>query len=159
MKKFEEELQRLNRLTLAQLRAEYERTHGEAARSNNRIFLVKRLAWRIQSLEEGGLSERARARAAELAGSALPRQRPNAAAHAAAKARSTSAEIEPALPPEGSCIRRIYKGREIVVTVLRGGIEFEGRMYSSLSAAAKAITGSSWNGRLFFGLAQRRQTP
>lgn len=159
MKVFADELRRLNTLSLPELRAEYERTHGEPARSNNRIFLLKRIAWRMQAAAEGGLSERARARAAELAALAKPRQRPTAAAHAEADAvlggKDGGGE---ALPPEGACLRRMYKGREIVVTIHRKGVEYDGRMYRSLTAVAKAVTGSSWNGRLFFGMRQRRRS-
>src|SRR3954467_13248462 len=57
----------LSRMSPAQLRDKYQEVFGEPTRSGNRDFLFKRLAWRIQSLAEGTLSERARHRAAELA--------------------------------------------------------------------------------------------
>lgn len=56
------------------------------------------------------------------------------------------------LPPPGSMLRRAYKGRDLIVTILESGFEFEGRRYRSLSAIAKAVTGAHWNGLLFFGL-------
>ena len=49
-------------------------------------------------------------------------------------------------------LTRRYKGRTILVRVLPNGFDYEGEIYRSLSAVAKAITGSHWNGRLFFGL-------
>ena len=52
----------------------------------------------------------------------------------------------------GTKLTREYKGRTIVVTVLNDGYEFEGERYKSLSAIAKAVTGTHWNGHLFFGL-------
>ena len=61
------ELRRLATLTVGELRAEYERVAGEPARSNNRPFLIKRIAWRLQAAASGGLTERARTRALELA--------------------------------------------------------------------------------------------
>lgn len=75
----------LRRMTPAQLRDKYAEVFGEPTRSGNKDFLIKRLAWRIQSLAEGGLSERARRRAAELARDAdirtsLPRPPKSAAA-------------------------------------------------------------------------------
>src|SRR3954469_17219952 len=57
----------LGRMTPGQLRAKYLEVFGEPSRSGNRDFLFKRVAWRVQSLAEGGLSERARRRAEELA--------------------------------------------------------------------------------------------
>lgn len=61
------------------------------------------------------------------------------------------------LPPPGQCLRRDYKGREILVRVLNRGFEFEGKPYRSLSAIAKAVTGSHWNGHLFFGLTRQEK--
>src|SRR5918993_6063869 len=57
----------LARMTPAQLRAKYLEVFGEPSRSGNKDFLAKRIAWRVQSLAEGGLSERAKRRAEELA--------------------------------------------------------------------------------------------
>src|SRR5919112_1074159 len=70
----------LGRMTVGQLREQYLEVFGEPSRSGSRDFLLKRLAWRIQSLAEGTLSERARRRAEELARDAdvrltLPRAR------------------------------------------------------------------------------------
>ncbi|MBC7833840.1 MAG: DUF2924 domain-containing protein, partial [Phycisphaerales bacterium] len=72
---FTYELESLRTLCVRQLRERFAEVYGEPAKSNNKDFLVKRIAWRIQALREGGLSERARARAAELARDADLRQR------------------------------------------------------------------------------------
>ena len=55
------------------------------------------------------------------------------------------------LPPYGSFLERDYKGRPVIVKVLVGGFEFEGRLYRSRSATASEVTGTKWNGFLFFG--------
>ena len=47
-------------------------------------------------------------------------------------------------------------GASGLVTVLPDGFEWEGRPYWSLSAIARAITGTRWNGWTFFGLQSRR---
>ena len=60
---------------------------------------------------------------------------------------------DPALPP-GALLTRVYKGRTIQVQVLADGFECGGQVHRSLSAAAQAITGARWNGRLFFGVAK-----
>ena len=61
------------------------------------------------------------------------------------------------LPMPGTVLRRDYKGRTILVTVLDRGFEFEGEFFRSLSAVAQHITGAHWNGRLFFGLTGKGQ--
>jgi hypothetical protein len=62
------------------------------------------------------------------------------------------------LPPPGSVITRIYKGQTFQVRVLVAGFEFAGTTYPSLSAVAKAITGSHCNGFLFFNLTSTKGT-
>jgi hypothetical protein len=60
------EIEVLSRMTVSQLRQKYLEVFGEESRSNHRQFLFRRIAWRIQALAEGGLSERARRRALEI---------------------------------------------------------------------------------------------
>ena len=56
------------------------------------------------------------------------------------------------LPVPGSEITREYRGKQIVVRVLEDGFEYDGRRFRSLSAIACEVTGTRWNGFLFFGL-------
>ncbi|MBX3356718.1 MAG: DUF2924 domain-containing protein, partial [Phycisphaeraceae bacterium] len=141
---------------------------GEQARSRHRQYLIRRIAWRIQANAEGGLSERALLRAEELANDAdvrvtpprprLPTRKGEATSFQAAQARRAPsdrdlpASHDPRLPRPGTAIVRDYKDRRIVVNVLPEGFEWDGVRYSSLSAVAKAITGSHLNGFRFFGL-------
>jgi hypothetical protein len=138
----------------AALREQYRALFGEAARTGNRQFLYKRVAWRIQSLAEGGLSERARRRADELARDAdLRTTAPKMTATTCAAARAAVApRITARLPIPGTVLTKQYKGRHVAVTVLPEGYDYAGQTYRSLSAVAKAVTGSHWNGLLFFGL-------
>ena len=62
------------------------------------------------------------------------------------------AESDRRLPAVGAEIAREYKGRSIVVRVLEGRFEFDGKLYKSLSAIAREVTGTKWNGYVFFGL-------
>src|SRR5262245_45582947 len=76
-----QQLAALKRLTVKELRDRYAETFGEPTNGNNRAWLLKRIAWRLQALAEGDLSERARQRAAELARDAdlrttMPRSKP-----------------------------------------------------------------------------------
>jgi len=58
--------------------------------------------------------------------------------------------IDHHLPLPGTILTRWYKGQTLKVQVLRHGFEYEGQVYKSLSAVAKAITGSHTSGFLFF---------
>src|SRR3989441_13201530 len=70
------ELAALQRLTVPQLRARYAEVFGETTNANNRTWLVKKIAWRLQAQAEGSLSESARQRAAELVNDADLRANP-----------------------------------------------------------------------------------
>ncbi len=151
------ELAALPRMTVKQLRQRYAEVFGEETNANNKAWLVKRIAWRIQALAEGDLSERARRRAAELANDADLRLNPPKALPVAA-AEPPAAKLLPfrpndRLPPPGTILTRKYKGGVVQVLVLPHGFEYEGKVYRSLSAVAWAVTGSHCNGFLFFRLA------
>lgn len=152
------ELAALRRMTVGQLRDRYAEVHGEPTRSFHKDFLIRRVVWRLQALEEGDLSERARKRAMEIANDADLRLRPPPRLRLVGTNEGTtvtkSLKIAPdqRLPIPGSLLTREYKGRRINVRVLPKGFEFEGEVYRSLSAVAKAITGSHWSGWAFFGI-------
>ena len=153
----EREMAALQRLGAGQLRQRYAELFGEATNANNKAWLLKRIAWRLQALAEGDLSERARKRAAELACDADLRLNPPRAAlpetpatEAQPRTRTLEFAPDPRLPPPGTILTRSYKGRVLRVQVLRDGFEYDGQVYGSLSAVAKAVTGSHCNGFLFF---------
>jgi Protein of unknown function (DUF2924) len=152
------ELAALPRQTVAALRGRYAQVFGEATRVGNKAWLVKRIAWRLQALAEGDLSARARRRAAELSNDAdlrlsPPRPTPTVSVSAAdAGPARLPDKRNDRLPPAGTILTRPYKGRIVHVRVLEHGFVYEGTIYSSLSAVAKAITGSHCSGRLFFHL-------
>jgi hypothetical protein len=147
-----DDIARLKDLTVSELRTRFAEIFGEATNAGNKPWLIKRIAWRLQALAEGDLSERARQRAHELARDADLRLNPppTSAADSDAVPSTTDAPGENRLPPPGGLIKRLYKGRQLQVTVLANGFEFQGTVYRSLSAVAKAITGSHCNGFLFF---------
>jgi hypothetical protein len=154
------ELAALQRLTVKELRARYADVYGEETSANNKGWLIKRIVWRLQVRAEGDLSERARQRAAELADDAHLRLNPPKAKLAdGAEERTVSRVLrtksDERLPPPGSIITRPYKGESLQVKVLPNGFEYAGEVYLSLSAVAKAITGSHCNGYLFFRLNEK----
>ena len=139
----------LRNLSAIALQAKYLELFGEESRSGNRQFLFRRVAWRLQALAEGDLSERARRRALELANDADLRVHPAKVSLNA----PMSVGSDQRLPAAGTILRRSFKGRNLEVRVLEDGFEFEGRRYQSLSAIASEVAGSRWNGFAFFALA------
>ena len=146
------QLAALTTMTASELAERYEAVYGEPPRSRHKDHLRKKVAWRIQELAEGGLSKRALARIEELAPGAPVRWRtPRSTATAAPPA----SQRDPRLPEPGTTIARAYRGTDHTVTVLADGFEYEGVRYGSLSKIARAITGTNWNGFLFFQLDNR----
>jgi hypothetical protein len=151
------ELATLQRHSVPELLRRYADVFGEATPANNRAWLIKRIAWRLQALAEGDLSQRARQRAAELANDAdlrLSPPKPPAASTATEPPlpQPQRDQLDGRLPPVGTVLTRAYKGDTLQVQVLAEGFLFEGQTYRSLSACAKAITGSHCNGFWFFKL-------
>jgi len=150
------ELAALEQMTVGQLQQRYTEVFGEAVRSRHKQYLIRRIAWRLQANAEGGLSERALRRAEELADVADVRVTPPRGGISAnpvaptTRSETTSRPTDPRLPPVGAAITRKYKGRTLTVTVLADGFEHAGERYPSLTAVAKAITGSHMNGFRFF---------
>jgi hypothetical protein len=159
------EINRLRQMSVAELRQEWERVYGEPARSSHKDFLFRRLAWEVQARAHGGLSDAAMTR--------LDEHGEDAWNHATSR-RLRAHDAEPATParPEpkvtricdarqltpGTVLTRQYHGHEIRVVALEDGeFEYEGRVLTSLSAVARAVTGAKWNGRLFFGLTERKR--
>jgi hypothetical protein len=151
---FQEEVAVLQEMTVNQLRQRYVDVFGEPTFSRNKRHLIRKIAWRIQALEQGGLSERARRRAEELANDADVRvSAPNSLRVAISTGGTTVASVRDSrLPAVGQAIIRKYKNRVVCVIVGTDGFEYGGERYRSLSAVAKAITGSHCNGFRFFGL-------
>jgi Protein of unknown function (DUF2924) len=121
--------------------------------------MVRRIAWRLQVLAQGDLSERARQRALALANDAdLKVQVPAGwrTGRSPAEKRKNRPKDD-RLPAVGTVLYRSYGEQTVVVKVLPEGFEYEGRQYRSLSAIARRATGTRWNGLLFFGLTQRRK--
>ena len=148
----EREVATLGQMTVGQLQQRYVEVFGEPVRSRHKQYLIRRIAWRLQANAEGGLTERALRRAEELANVADVRVTPPRAATGLAATPTTApaAATDRRLPPAGTALTRRYKGRTINVIILPDGFEYDGERYRSLSAVAKAITGSHMNGFRFF---------
>jgi len=164
------EIADLKQMTVRELREKYEAVFGEPTRAGNKDWLFKRTAWRIQALAEGDLSERARRRAEFLARDAdLRTTAPRAplatpggngerggAGGNGATGKPAPAVLDERVPPAGTVLTRVYRGQAYHVVVRDDGFEYDGQVFRSLSAIAELITGSHWNGLLFFKIAKRR---
>jgi hypothetical protein len=123
----------------SELRAMWQELFGREAPVLGRRYLEDRLTFRLQELHFGGLSDRARRRLDALADQLEPK---------------TARRRDHGRPVAGTRLMREWHGIEHTVTVREHDFEYEGRPYRSLSAVARAITGTRWNGWLFFGLRQ-----
>lgn len=128
----------------AELKQQWRELFGKEPPPHNRAYLRSRLGYRIQELAYGGLKPETLARL-EALGEQLD------------GGNVTLRRIRgDDRPIAGTRLIRQYQGVENTVTVLADGYEWEGRPYRSLSAIARAITGTRWNGWTFFGLTSRR---
>ncbi|MDN2584059.1 DUF2924 domain-containing protein [Aquibium sp. ELW1220] len=136
----------LKAMSVNELKAEWQVLFGAAAPNNSRSYLEGRLAYRIQELTHGGLDRETRRMLDLLADEVdgvLTRK---------------SQIADPRNPVAGTRLVREWSGVEHTISVLRDGFEWQGRPYKSLSAIAKAITGTHWNGYRFFGLRERKRS-
>ena len=137
------QLATLETMSLEQLHEQWRDLYGGEPPRYKRQFLIKRLAYRIQELFYGGLSEAAQAHLRHVAqGDPVARVDRRVAGNPRNKA-----DILP-----GTRFVRIWKDRRYEVLAQENGFEYDGRIFRSLSAVAREITGTRWNGRLFFGL-------
>ena len=149
-----QEIARLRQSTVKELRARYQALFGEESPSANRMHLFRRVAWRLQSRDAGELSEQARRRAAQLADDADLRVRaPRDFWRLLERAGQEAAQRrDPRLPAVGAELKRRYRGKQILVRVEEDGFRYDKRRFRSLSAIAYEVTGTRWNGYLFFRL-------
>jgi hypothetical protein len=135
----------LKAMSVNELKAEWKVLFDTPAPNNSRSFLEGRLAYRIQELTFGGPDKPTR-RLLDLL------------ADEAEGTLTRKAQIaDPRTPVVGTRLIREWDGVPHTVTVLKDGFDWEGRRYKSLSAVARAITGTRWNGYRFFGLREARR--
>ena len=134
----------LHAMPIAQLKQQWRDLFGREPPPFSRTFIQSRLGYRIQELAYGGLKPETVARLEAIGeqldgGNAIIR-----------RIRHHNKPIA------GTRLIREWKGVEQTVTVLPDGYEWQGRPYQSLSAIARAITGTRWNGWTFFGMKNHR---
>ena len=147
------EIMALRELEVPELVTRYEEVFDKSPRIKRREWLWRRIGWKIQENRFGGLSVVAKRRLEELISEIdLPLEESQ---------RTVSLGFrksrKPGEPAIGTTLLREWHGQQIQVQVVDQGYEFERVVFRSLSAVAKAVTGSHWNGRLFFGLTKRKR--
>lgn len=143
-----EEITELRSMTVPALVERYTTAFGKPPRVKHKEWLWKRIAWKLQEQRLGGLSKVAKARLESLIAQIDIRIDRS-------EATTTLRDCAAGMPEAGTVLTRRWRGQEVRVTVLERGFDHEGVVYRSLSAVAKAITASHWNGKLFFGLSKR----
>ena len=135
----------LKSMSVNDLKAEWQALFNAPAPNNSRTFLESRLAYRIQELTYGGPDKQTR-RLLDLLADEVE------------GTLTRKAQIaDPRNPVVGTKLIREWDGTAHTVTVLKDGFDWGGQRYKSLSAVARAITGTRWNGYRFFGLRERKQ--
>jgi len=135
----------LKAMSVNELKAEWQELFAAPAPNNSRAFLEGRLAYRIQELNYGGPDKQTR-RLLDLLADEVE-------GTLARKAQIA----DPRNPVVGTKLIREWDGVAHTVTVLKDGFDWGGQRYKSLSAVARAITGTRWNGYRFFGLRERKR--
>jgi hypothetical protein len=159
----EAQIAALESMTPTQLREKYVEVWGEPTRSGNKRFMIKRIAWKIQANAEGDLPERVRKKALSLARDSdlrttAPRNLTVILPGAKTVSRPSTISVSHGLTP-GMQLERVYKRKTVIVTVLEDGFAYAGQWYKSLSAVAKAITGTHISGNAFFGIKPGKKEP
>jgi hypothetical protein len=169
------EIAQLQKADLPELRTEYQKLFGKPSRSRNRKQLFNRIAQKLQETGQAVVRDSARKPAGNSQVSAgtqsgtstltakfEPKRKRPAPRLPISKVKTPRprqsrpvGSADPRLPKAGTTITKKYKGKTINVRVLEKGFAYDGKQYRSLSAVAKQITGSIWNGYLFFGLIKR----
>jgi len=146
VKPISEELAELRALNVAELVERYVAVFGRPPRCKQPTWMFRKIAWEAQARRYGGLSKRAQERLEELIAEIdIPLDGVRGPLKQPRRGETTL----------GTAVTRVWKGREVRATSVEGGWEHEGVVHRSLSAVAKHVTGSHWNGKLFFGLSKR----
>jgi hypothetical protein len=135
----------LKAMSVNELKTEWQALFDAPAPNNSRTFLEGRLAYRIQELIYGGPDKQTR-RLLDLLADEV---------EGTLKRKAQIAD--PRNPVVGTKLIREWDGVAHTVTVLKEGFEWGGKRYKSLSAVARAVTGTRWNGYRFFGLRERKR--
>jgi hypothetical protein len=148
-----DDIRQVEQLKGAALRERYRQVVGVETRSNNRPYLIKSIVKKLEERRAESAPNEAPQQEKVKTDNAAPEKTAPKAKHAGQQARSSGQsrrKRDHRLPPPGSIVEKEHDGKAIRVEVLEDGFLYKGEGYRSLSAIAKAVTGTVWNGFLFF---------
>jgi hypothetical protein len=145
------EIMALKNAPAVELQKRYKELYGEDATGTHKTYLWRKIAYKLQEQKHGSLSAKAKGKLKSLIeeydpinNKALRPDKPTVSRQASVKDKR--------LPIPGTVITKEYKGANYQVKMLEKGFEYNGKIYKTLSAIAKEITGAHWNGYMFFNL-------
>ena len=160
----EAELAELESLSLDDLRLRWRNRWGRLAPAHlSRGLLLRVMAYRLQAEAFGDLDRKTVRMLDRLADDAADRfassglSTPDADDSSSAATSPGRQRSDPLILKPGTLLTREWQGRIERVTIVSDGFAWNGATYTSLSAAAFAITGTKWNGRRFFGVRHRNR--
>lgn len=150
------QIEGLKDMPLLELQEKYKKMfNAKETPCDNKVFLLRRIAYRLQEIKYGSLSKTTKNKIAELIAKYDPINnkalRPTVIS-AGKEFNSLPLLRDKRLPIPGTAITKKYKGKFIQVKVLEKGFEYDNKYYKSLSSIAFKITQSRWNGYNFFNL-------
>jgi hypothetical protein len=149
------QIMELKEKSLGELQAKHKELFpDQLTPSNNKVYLWRKIAYRLQELEYGGISNETQSKIKNLIQQYDPINnkalRPNDVLKDQPKKSKMSRDKR--LPIPGTVIIKEYKGIKLEVKIFESGFEYHNKVYKSLTAIAKEVTGAHWNGYLFFNL-------
>jgi len=149
------EIMALKNCTLSELKAKYTALFGpECAIPSNKVYLWRKIAYKLQEIEHGGISSLAQGKIEEFIQKYDPVNNKDLRPFSNPDNNGKQAKLsrDKRLPIPGTLITKEYKGAHLEIKVMEKGFEYNKKQYRSLTAIAKELTGAHWNGYLFFNL-------
>jgi len=150
------ELEVLKQLSTERIQEKYRVLFGVTELScENRTYLLKRIAYKLQEQVHGGLSKKAKSKLETLIQAYDPVNNKTLRPQVISAGQVVNAlpfMRDKRLPIPGTFIRKKYKGKEHIIHVLEKGFEYNGKKFRTLTAVAQEITGAHWSGYEFFNL-------
>lgn len=127
---------------------------NQEAPSNNKVYLWRKIAYRLQEVEYGGISSETQGKIQQLILQYDPINNKALRLNNTPEERPKKSKLsrDKRLPIPGTVIIKEYKSIKLEVKILESGFEYQNKVYKSLTAIAKEVTGAHWNGYLFFNL-------
>jgi hypothetical protein len=149
------QIMELKEKSLGELQAKHQELFpDQPTPSNNKVYLWRKIAYRLQELEYGGISTKTQGEIQQLIQQYDPVNNKALRPDNSLKERPKKSKLsrDNRLPIPGTVIIKEYKGIKLEVKILEFGFEYHNKVYKSLTAIAKEVTGAHWNGYLFFNL-------